>query len=102
MPLILDLTTHLLSIGLDTRGNAQHWALRTMDAALTKTIDNWRNKFDTQEAWDEKCVTPAVLGWQDYLTHTGVTKRGLLMADVRRKHQQRFQDAYHKAQTNWT
>jgi len=102
MPVILDLTTHLLSIGLDTRGNAQHWALRTMDAALTKTIDNWRNKFDTQEAWDEKCVTPAVLGWQDYLTHTGVTKRGLLMADVRRKHQQRFQDAYHKAQTNWT
>jgi hypothetical protein len=98
---LLDFTTPLHTIPLDVRGNAQHWVIRTADAALSSTIPNWLARFETEEAWQTVYVERMNPPWQSYLRDTGTTRRGLPLATAKRKHDVRAQRAYEKAIANW-
>ena len=47
--IILDFISPLVPVPLDVRGNAQHWFIRTAEAATEKTIFNWLGKFSSPE-----------------------------------------------------
>jgi hypothetical protein len=99
---LLDFSTPLDSLPLDVRGNAQHWMIRTAEAAKSSTESRWEERFEAQEAWDDIYVGRMVPAWQSYLKNTGATRRGLSMATVKRKHAVKASTSYEKARTNWT
>ncbi len=100
--LLLDLTTPLIPVGLDVRGSAQHWFIRTADAAKTRTETRWEELFSSQGAWESGYVEPMVTGWRNYLKDTGVTRRGVQLPVVKHRHANRATRAYTKALADWT
>jgi hypothetical protein len=99
--IVLDIVTPLLHVPIDVRGNAQHWAIRTMGAALEKTRDHWLAMFDSSQAWEEFYVGPAVLGWQDYMSETFTTRHGRKKRTSQRRGQRRMQESFLDARANW-
>lgn len=98
---ILDFTTAVVPAPLDVRGNAQHWMIRTADAALERTLPTWNARFETEETWNTIYVDRMVPAWQPYYKDTGATRRGVPMAVVKRKQENQARRAYAKALANW-
>ncbi len=100
--LILDLTTPLTEVPLDVRGNAQHWLIRTAEAALERTESRWEELFETQDVWNDVYAERQRLALQGYMRPGAVSRRGVTMEVVMRKQHLRARSAYEKARDNWT
>lgn len=99
--LILDYLTPLIPFPLDVRGNAQHWFIRTAEAALDRTQPNWHVRYPDQETWDVHAVENSQEKWQPYLKDTGFNKKGLPLSFSKRKRAIHMSKSYEKARVNW-
>jgi hypothetical protein len=99
--IFIEYASPLSPLPLDVRGNAQHWFIRTADAANDRTMPHWLARFNSQDAWESQVATPADRGWSGYLKDTGATRKGLPLAVVKRNYLDHFADSWRKAVLGW-
>src|ERR1700746_2711883 len=102
MTIVIDFSSPLVPGPLDVRGNAQHWFIRTAEAANDTTFFGFTGKFASPEDWENFCAIPANNAWVSYLKNTGLTRHGVSLAQAKAKHDRRMRGAFEKALTNWT
>lgn len=98
---VLDISTPLWTTQIDVRGNAQHWMIRTAEAALDLTKAHWLARFETEEAYQTIVSERTNPGFAGFYSSSAMTRRGLPMAVSKAKHDRRTLASYDKAVESW-
>lgn len=97
---LIDIWSPLVLPIVNTRGHASHWAARTADVGVEKQLGNWLALFDSQAAWDDRMVTPGLVGSAGMMAETFISKRGYTKAISRRRQERRWKESYDRAIAN--